>query len=583
MARVPHRTFYDVLGINQDANHDAIRTAYKRMSRQCHPDKNPGNGRAVAWQQEVSSQSSSTADQHIDKLFNSQVNKAYETLRDPKSRVTYDAKLPSQHNGRAPFTPQYTWVGFDGAWGMPSSVHWQPGGYYQFGRKTTVDDYWGGTRPWHETSSYDFKDSWEDQRQGKNQGWDYSYWHESQPSEPGSFSWTEDEESWKQAEEERRKAGKEREERADSERRRRKEKKRAERDKEQKRRDNARIPEQQKKASEKVIDLDEEIARLKATSRRSTLTGEAEEECRTDEEGSDTVDHFSIKLNRRRRALSEVVSLHCMLCRVQRANGQDAEAENAEQELAKARKVSAVRLAYELARDAEYQSAGHASLHGERLRMQLRQHIYDWLDQLIESEEHEAPGRHTASNIKHPDSRTRPTQASHHAVDDQSETLIPDQSPYPSPSKYSHNIIDSEPEPLILDLSPQPPPSQPTHTFIKGESKPLIPHLNQNVSSSLVSPTLVDLEPESLLPSLNADPLKPDTEASMPNYLQTVHNHHLQVHSEYWDFVAGDEVNCDFCGMVLPVLQCPHCDARACSECKTLRGERRYPDMRGWR
>ena len=62
MARVQHTTFYDVLGINQDADHDAIKTAYKRMSRQCHPDKNLGNGHAVARQQAVSNQSLSTVD-----------------------------------------------------------------------------------------------------------------------------------------------------------------------------------------------------------------------------------------------------------------------------------------------------------------------------------------------------------------------------------------------------------------------------------------------------------------------------------------------------------------------------------------
>ena len=68
MARVPHRTFYDVLGVSQDANHDAIKIAYKTMSRRCHPDKNPGNAHAIAWQQEVSSQPLSPTDQHIDEI-----------------------------------------------------------------------------------------------------------------------------------------------------------------------------------------------------------------------------------------------------------------------------------------------------------------------------------------------------------------------------------------------------------------------------------------------------------------------------------------------------------------------------------
>ena len=62
MARVQHGTFYDVLGISQNADHAAIKTAYKRMSRQCHPDKNLGNGHAVARQQAVCNQSLSTVD-----------------------------------------------------------------------------------------------------------------------------------------------------------------------------------------------------------------------------------------------------------------------------------------------------------------------------------------------------------------------------------------------------------------------------------------------------------------------------------------------------------------------------------------
>ncbi len=43
--------------------------------------------------------------------------------------------------------------------------------------------------------------------------------------------------------------------------------------------------------------------------------------------------------------------------------------------------------------------------------------------------------RHTAKNTKHPDTRTRPTNASHHPVDDKSETLILKQDPCSSPSQ----------------------------------------------------------------------------------------------------------------------------------------------------
>ena len=548
---------------------------------------------------------------------------------------------------------------------MPSAAHWQPAGYSHFGQGTAADDYWGGTQPWRESPAYEFKDSRDEERQENDQGWGYNSWHESQPSEPGSFSWTENEELWKQAEEARVKAEKEREERADAERRRRREERRAERHKEQKRRKIAQAPEKQKKLSRNIVALDEEIARLKAVSRRSTLTGEAEEGSFLDEEGSDTVDHFSIKVNIREKILSEAIRIHQKLCRIQRANSQADEAENAEQELAKAREVSALQLSHELARDDEEQRAACASLHNpaafktlevdvneEPLRMQQQRHqskqekeqkiqekynrneaasenrkskgktatveysdtqgkwsrernvygmsskvqeeahlrgkpyrkqprdprIYDWLDQVVNDEDNEAPFELTAQNTKHPDPRSPPTQASHRPVDDNSETLIPTQDPYSSPSQGPHHIMDSEPEPLIQDTTSRSSPPQASHKCFNEKPEPLIQHLDQTALSPPVSPTLADLKPKPRIPDLISGPPESYPGAITPNYLRMVHNPHFEVHSEFWDFVAGDEANCDFCGVVLSVLQCPNCRARACSGCKANPGGRSYLD-----
>ena len=46
-------TYYDVLGTHRHASSDEIKNAYKKMALRCHPDKNPGNVRAVARFQEV--------------------------------------------------------------------------------------------------------------------------------------------------------------------------------------------------------------------------------------------------------------------------------------------------------------------------------------------------------------------------------------------------------------------------------------------------------------------------------------------------------------------------------------------------
>jgi DnaJ-class molecular chaperone len=98
--------FYKVLGVGKKASPDEIKKAFRKLARQYHPDRNPG-------------------DKASEEKFK-EVNQAYETLSDPEKRKQYD-----EYSRLGAFGPGGGFRPGQGGFGFDSSAFGQSG-YQQF-------------------------------------------------------------------------------------------------------------------------------------------------------------------------------------------------------------------------------------------------------------------------------------------------------------------------------------------------------------------------------------------------------------------------------------------------------------------
>ncbi len=82
-----YRDYYSILGVSQNASEQDIKTAYRKLARQLHPDLNPG-------------------DKQAEEKFK-EVNEAHEILSDPQKRSQYDlyGRWQQQSASNSSYTP----------------------------------------------------------------------------------------------------------------------------------------------------------------------------------------------------------------------------------------------------------------------------------------------------------------------------------------------------------------------------------------------------------------------------------------------------------------------------------------------
>lgn len=116
------RDYYEVLGVNREADQDEIKKAYRKLAVKYHPDKNPG-------------------DKSAEEKFK-ELGEAYEALSDPQKRAAYDQYGHNAFDPRARAARGGAGGGFHDPFDIFRDVFGGGGG----GGGSIFDEFFGGGR-----------------------------------------------------------------------------------------------------------------------------------------------------------------------------------------------------------------------------------------------------------------------------------------------------------------------------------------------------------------------------------------------------------------------------------------------------
>lgn len=103
-----YKDYYKVLGIDRNATEADVKSAFRKLALQYHPDRNPGNKQAEEKFKEI--------------------NEAYEVLSDKEKRNRYDQLGDSYSNWQQRGTPgNFNWNEWTNANAAPGGIHYEVG------------------------------------------------------------------------------------------------------------------------------------------------------------------------------------------------------------------------------------------------------------------------------------------------------------------------------------------------------------------------------------------------------------------------------------------------------------------------